>query len=57
MTKARTAKPDTVGVGAVDDARSALLEQVDAGDVGDHLGHVAEDDRVVTHLFECRRTG
>lgn len=57
MTKARAVKPDTVGVGAVDDARSALLEQVDAADVGDHLGHVAEDDRVVTHLFDCRRVG
>jgi hypothetical protein len=57
MTKARTAKPDTVGVGAVEDARRALLEQVDATDVGEHLGHVAEDDRVVTHLFDCRRVG
>jgi hypothetical protein len=57
MTKARTAKPDTVGVAAVEHARSALLEQVDAGDVGEHLGHLAEDDRVVTHLFDCRRTG
>ena len=57
MTKARTAKPDTVGVGAVEDARRALLEQVGATDVGEHLGHVAEDDRVVTHLFDCRRVG
>jgi len=57
MTKARTAKPDTVGVAAVEHARSALLEQVDATDVGEHLGHVAEDDRVVTHLFDCRRVG
>jgi len=57
MTKARAAKPDTVGAGAVEDARSALLEQVGAADVGDHLGHVAEDDRVVTHLFDCRRVG
>lgn len=57
MTKARTAKPDAVGVSAVEDARSALLEQVGAADVGEHLGHVAEDERVVTHLFECRRVG
>ncbi len=57
MTKARAAKPDTVGVAAVEHARGALLEQVDAGDVGEHLGHLAEDDRVVTHLFDCRRTG
>lgn len=57
MTKARTVKPDTVGVDAVEDARRALLEQVGAADVGEHLGHVAEDDRVVTHLFDCRRVG
>ena len=57
MTKARTVKPDTVGVAAVEHARNALLEQVGAADVGDHLGHVAEDDRVVTHLFDCRRVG
>jgi hypothetical protein len=57
MTKARAAKPDVVGVRAVEHARTALLEQVDAADVGDHLGHLAEEDRVVTHLFECRRPG
>jgi hypothetical protein len=56
----RTKRADTVGVGAVDAARNALLEAVEPherGDVGEHLGHVAEDDRVVTHLFECRRAG
>jgi len=57
MTKARAAKTDTVGAAAVENARSALLEQVDAAVVGDHLGHLAEDDRVVTHLFDCRRVG
>ena len=57
MTKARAVKPDTVGVQAVEDARNALLEQVGAADVGEHLGHLAEDDRVVTHLFDCRRVG
>jgi hypothetical protein len=57
MTAARAPKPDTVGVGAVDEARQALLELVDADDVGEHLGHVAEEDRVVTHLFACTRPG
>ena len=56
-TAARTVKPDTVGVGAVDAARDALLELVDAADVGESLGHVAEDERVTTHLFACRRIG
>ena len=36
---------------------AALLEQVDAADVGEHLGHLVEDDRVVTHLFACKRPG
>jgi Protein of unknown function (DUF3027) len=57
MTAARTAKPDTVGVRAVDAAREALLELVDAEDVGEHLGHLSEEERVTTHLFACTRRG
>lgn len=57
MAAARTYKPDAVGVGAVDAAREALLELVEAGDVGDHLGHASEDERVTTHFFECTRAG
>jgi hypothetical protein len=36
---------------AVDEARSALVEAVEPEAVGDHLGAVAEDERVVTHFF------
>ncbi len=50
-------KPDAVTVAAVDVARAALVDDVGAADVGDHLGHVVEDDRVVTHLFACERAG
>lgn len=50
-------KPDTAAVAAVDQARAALLEEVDAADVGEHLGHIAEDERLVTHLFACARRG
>jgi hypothetical protein len=57
MTAARAVKPDAIGVGAVDAAREALLDDVDVTDVGAHLGHQAEDERVVTHYFECLRTG
>jgi hypothetical protein len=57
MTAARTVKPDTVGVRAVDAAREALLELVDAADVGEPLGHLSEDERVTTHLFACLRAG
>ena len=56
MTSVRT-KPDAAAVSAVDPARAALLEEVDASDVGEHLGHVVEGERLVTHLFACERPG
>lgn len=56
MTSTRH-KPDAAAVAAVDPARAALLEEVDAADVGEHLGHVVEGERVVTHLFACTRPG
>ncbi len=57
MAAARTPRPDTVGVQAVDLARDALLELVEETDVGDHLGHSSEQERVTTHYFACGRTG
>jgi len=57
MAAARTYKPDAVGVRAVDVAREALLELVDAQDVGEHLGYASEDERVTTHYFACTRAG
>ncbi len=48
---------DAALAAAVDVARAALVEDVDAADVGDHLGAVAEGDRVLTHLFACTRPG
>jgi len=57
MAAARTAKVDTIGGHAVDAAREALLLTIPAGDVGEHLGHQAEGERVVTHLFACSATG
>ena len=56
MTSVRT-KPDAATVAAVDAARAALLEEVDATDVGAHLGHVVEGERLTTHLFACERPG
>ncbi|MCM0619880.1 DUF3027 domain-containing protein [Nocardioides bruguierae] len=56
-TTARS-KPDSVTVGAVEVARAALLEDVDSpSDVGEHLGHVVEGERLVTHSFACTRPG
>ncbi len=57
MTAAKAAKPDSIGVRAADVAREALLEAVGASDVGEHLGHQAEGERVVTHYFACARPG
>ena len=56
MTKLRT-KADSVAVAAADHARTALVEEVGAADVGDHLGHLVEGERVVTHQFACTRKG
>jgi hypothetical protein len=60
MTPATTttrAKADAVAAAAVDVARDGLLADVDPADVGDHLGTIAEGERVVTHLFACTRPG
>src|SRR3954453_21845682 len=57
VTTSLRPKSDAVAVAAVDAARAALLEEVDAADVGEHLGHVVEGERVVTHLFACERPG
>ena len=56
ITAVRT-KPDTATVAAVDVARAALIEEVDAADVGEYLGHLVEGERVVTHQFACERPG
>ena len=38
---------------AVDEARLAAIAEVGADVVGDHVEVAADDERVVTHLFEC----
>jgi hypothetical protein len=50
-------KPDELGLAAVDAARAALIEQVPASDVGDHLGAQSEAAKVTTHFFSCLRAG
>lgn len=57
MTTLVRAKPDSAAVAAVDVARAALVEEVGAADVGEHLGHQVEGERLVTHLFACERAG
>jgi hypothetical protein len=51
------ARPDASTVAAVEAARSALLEEAPADEVGEHEGHLVEGDRLVTHYFGCTRPG
>ena len=51
------AKADPAAVEAVDVARAALLDDVAAADVGEHLGHEVAGERLVTHYFACLRPG
>ncbi|WP_329457263.1 DUF3027 domain-containing protein [Streptomyces sp. NBC_01497] len=54
-TRSRT--PDRLCAEAVDLARSAAEEVAAPGIVGAHVSVVADGDRVVTHLFECKDFG
>ncbi|MEU6552981.1 DUF3027 domain-containing protein [Streptomyces sp. NPDC046915] len=54
-TRSRT--PDRLCAEAVDLARAAAEEAAAPGVVGEHVGLVAEGDRVVTHFFECKELG
>lgn len=54
-----TRKPrvDTVLAEAVDIAKEALESYADDGDIGEHLGITADDERVVTHRFVAHVPG
>ena len=54
---ASAGEPDALAAAAVELAREALLLDADPAEVGEHLGVVAEDAGVVTHLFGCTRAG
>lgn len=56
-TPTRAPKVDSVCAAAVDVARTALDEAVGANQFGDHLGTVAEAERVVTHYFAAVTSG
>jgi hypothetical protein len=53
----RAAKADAICLAAVDLAREAAEDTAAEMGVGDHVGAVAEADRVVTHLFACPHPG
>jgi hypothetical protein len=48
---------DQVCADAVDLALAAAEDVAGIGEVGRHVGMLAEGDRVVTHLFECKDRG
>jgi hypothetical protein len=50
-TRARSAVLDAACVEATDLARAAAEEMAGPGQVGEHVGVSADDERVVTHLF------
>ncbi len=50
-TRIRAAVPDQACVDAADLARGAAEELAGAANVGEHVGVLADDERVVTHLF------
>jgi len=44
---------DSVLLSAVDFARDAVTAEADASQVGEHIGAVMEDERLVAHSFQC----
>lgn len=56
-TRSRSKTVDAQCAAAVDLAREAAVEVAGADQVGDHLGVTPDDDRVVTHYFDCLSTG
>jgi len=51
------AKPDAVCVAAVEPAREAAIVEAGAAQIGDHLGHSVEGERLVTHYFASTHPG
>src|SRR5699024_9797004 len=54
-----TRKPrvDAVLAEAVEVARAALHDYADDAEIGEHIGAVADDERVVTHRFTAHVAG
>jgi Protein of unknown function (DUF3027) len=56
-SRTRSHSADPACVAAVDVARSAAVETAGSEQVGEHQGHDADGDRVVTHYFDCTARG
>lgn len=57
MRASTRTRPDPTVLDAVEVARDALVADVGAEDVGEHLDGRMEGDRLATHLFACTRAG
>ncbi|MGQ0467474.1 MAG: DUF3027 domain-containing protein [Sporichthyaceae bacterium] len=55
-TRTKRSGVDSACVDAVEEARAAAVE-VAGAEVGEHLGYVVEDERIVTHRFGCTNPG
>ncbi len=53
----RSPKPDAVLMSAVDEARQALVGEVDPAEVGEYRVARPDGDRVVTHYFDAAHPG
>lgn len=51
------AKPDAICVAAVEPAREAAVAEAGAAQIGEHLGHLVEGERLVTHYFASTHPG
>ncbi len=51
------AKPDAICVAAVEPAREAAIAEAGAAQIGEHLGHLVEGERLVTHYFASTHPG
>lgn len=56
-TPSRKPRVDAALAEAIDTARTALLDFADEDEIGDHVGVVADDERVVTHRFSAKVHG
>jgi hypothetical protein len=56
-SRTRSPRADSACVDAVDIAQAAAVEMASRDQVGDHLGVDVDDDRVVTHHFDCTARG
>lgn len=56
-TRTRRVQPDQIAADAVELAREAAIAAAAEIGVGEHLGVIAEADRVVHHLFGCPHPG